>query len=72
MKKFTWPCGEKTDILPQKCQFCRKQALVLLSRLALSVQPDKTNVDCHPLLGGCNHGFELEGFPTNSKKRRAS
>lgn len=39
------------------CSLCQKAALCLLPIELLIKQTDGTIVVCHPLLGGCNHGF---------------
>ncbi len=63
-----WKIGERTfrvQILPQTCSECgHDETLTGLPEPMRQMQPDKTNVVCHPFLGGCNHGFEFE-MPQN-------
>lgn len=42
----------------KKCPLCGAKAVVALPAAILAEQPDATTHVCHPLLGGCNHGFE--------------
>lgn len=44
----------------RKCPQCGAAALCLLPFELMLKQPDGTNIVCHPVLGGCNHGFEAE------------
>lgn len=39
------------------CPKCGVHAVVLLTPEQRLAQPDDTTHVCHPLLGGCNHGF---------------
>lgn len=40
------------------CPFCKRAAIVLLPAELRAEQPDGTTHVCHPLAGGCNHGFQ--------------
>lgn len=42
------------------CIYCILPAVVLLPPALAASQVDGMNAVCHPLLGGCNHGFEVE------------
>lgn len=50
------------------CGMCGKKAVVPLTVTQLAQQPDKTTHVCHPVLGGCNHGFEREGFGRKARR----
>lgn len=69
-KPLLWNMGKSGTytciVLPQACQLCGKQALTILPPPVLKRQPDRTNVVCHPSLGGCNHGFEMSDWPVNT------
>jgi len=39
------------------CPRCGVRAIVELTPAQRLAQPDDTTHVCHPLLGGCNHGF---------------
>lgn len=50
----------KCDAVPaRRCPLCGADAVLLLNLQTRSEQPDATVAVCHPLLGGCNHGFAL-------------
>lgn len=55
-----WGKTYKCQILPQLCPACCARALVGLPTRLREEQPDKTNVVCLTILGGCNHGYELD------------
>ena len=42
------------------CPMCEAHAIVALTPEQRLAQPDDTTHVCHPLLGGCNHGFTDE------------
>lgn len=42
------------------CPMCGRAAVVELPAAIRAEQPDDTTHVCHPLAGGCNHGFALE------------
>ena len=42
------------------CPMCGAAAVVRLPAIIRAEQPDSTTHVCHPLAGGCNHGFEKE------------
>lgn len=50
------PCCDPAR--PFKCPKCGVVAVLPLDAASLAEQPDATTHVCHPLLGGCNHGFE--------------
>jgi hypothetical protein len=39
------------------CPMCGALAVVPLTPRQLAKQPDDTTHVCHPVFGGCNHGF---------------
>lgn len=39
------------------CPLCGGWAVVPLTPKQLAAQPDETTHVCHPVFGGCNHGF---------------
>lgn len=41
---------------------CGVRAVVPLTEKQRAKQPDATTHVCHPALGGCNQGFEKEGW----------
>ena len=43
----------------RQCPLCKHIAVVPLSDAMARQQPDGTTLVCHPVLGGCNHGFQL-------------
>lgn len=47
----------KSEVLERPCQKCGAVAVVRLPELLLEEQPDDTTHVCHPVAGGCNHGF---------------
>lgn len=50
----------KCDAVPARsCPLCGAEAVLLLDLSTRREQPDATVAVCHPLLGGCNHGFAL-------------
>lgn len=44
-------------VLPKACPMCGVAAVVELPAPILAEQPDETTHVCHPMAGGCNHGF---------------
>lgn len=50
--------AHRSDIA-RKCPMCSKIAVVNLAPHLLVKQFDCTTYICHPVLGGCNHGFAL-------------
>lgn len=52
------------------CIFCLAAAVVLLPDAIAAAQADGMNAVCHPLLGGCAHGFEV-GEPDRLRIRLA-
>lgn len=47
--------------LERRCPACgRRWSIVELPPSLRAAQPDDTTHVCHPLAGGCNHGFALE------------
>jgi rRNA maturation protein Nop10 len=42
-----------------QCPMCGERAVVKLPAAIRREQPDDTTHVCHPLAGGCNHGFAL-------------
>lgn len=44
-------------ILPVACSKCGAAALIKLPDEVRAEQPDDTTHVCHPMAGGCNHGF---------------
>lgn len=53
---------EHTSDEAQLCPICDTVAVVNLAPHELAKQPDETTHVCHPVLGGCNHGFSVDGF----------
>ena len=43
--------------IESNCSLCGAAAVILLPPEIRAVQPDDTTHVCHPLAGGCNHGF---------------
>lgn len=41
-----------------RCPLCNALAIILLPDEVLADQPDSTTHVCHPIAGGCNHGFD--------------
>ncbi len=55
------PVKEVDPLVPlADCPLCGKRAIVALTPEQRLAQPDDTTHVCHPLLGGCNHGFTDE------------
>jgi hypothetical protein len=57
LAQFVWRYQGKTytSHVESRCPFCEALAIVRLpARIA---QADGTTHVCHPLMGGCNHGF---------------
>lgn len=49
---------EVVELVPLcDCPRCSARAIVELTPRQRLEQPDDTTHVCHPLLGGCNHGF---------------
>lgn len=48
-----------TAAIPRYCTLCRKVAVLPLNGATRNKQPDATTHVCHPVLGGCNHGFTI-------------
>lgn len=46
-----------STVLPSPCPFCRAVAIIELPEAVRAEQPDDTTHVCHPMAGGCNHGF---------------
>lgn len=44
------------------CPLCGERAVMRLTQDQLKAQPDDTTLVCHPALGGCNHGFAVDGY----------
>lgn len=65
--KLLWTYRNQTyscQILPNQCPICKATGtLVGLPPFLVKKQPDKTNIVCHPGIGGCNHGFEMDVAP---------
>lgn len=59
---FDWLLG--SDVFSCRvegpCQLCGAVAIVALPAPLLAQQPDDTTHVCHPVFGGCNHGFALD------------
>lgn len=43
------------------CPFCAMAAVTPLPEAIRAKQPDNTSHVCNPYIGGCNHGFTMEG-----------
>ncbi len=57
---FTWlykGAVYHSSVLPVPCAMCGAVAVVKLPDDLLAEQPDDTTHLCHPVAGGCNHGF---------------
>jgi len=52
------------SIVSHKCPRCRQAAVVRLPEALIALQPDDSTHICHPIVGGCNHGFALDGDST--------
>jgi len=50
----------KSTVIPQPCPMCGARAVIELPEAIRAEQPDETTHVCHPLQGGCNHGFVLD------------
>lgn len=48
------------DAIAILCPFCTTYAVVKLTPTQAAFQNDGTTHVCHPVLGGCNHGFAME------------
>lgn len=58
--RFGTAAAPKCDAAPaRQCPLCGVIAVLPLDLATRQAQPDATNAVCHPMLGGCNHGFEL-------------
>jgi hypothetical protein len=44
---------------PRRCDLCGADAVLPLNARTRMAQPDATTHVCHPVLGGCNHGFTV-------------
>lgn len=44
---------------PRWCSICEACAVLPLDATTRAKQPDATTHVCHPVLGGCNHGFTV-------------
>lgn len=44
---------------PRTCTLCEVRAVLPLDPGTRMAQPDATTHVCHPVLGGCNHGFTI-------------
>lgn len=62
MKHVTWFYKGEVyrSAVERRCPLCRAFAVIELPPAVLAEQPDDTTHVCHPLIGGCNHGFALE------------
>ena len=62
MKCFAFRYRDKPYfvVVEQRCPLCGALAVVALPPAIKAEQPDATTHVCHPLAGGCNHGFELQ------------
>ena len=66
MTKIYWAYkGDRyaSPVLATPCAVCGKSAIVKLEGIVLAEQTDGTTHVCHPLAGGCNHGFEAAPAP---------
>lgn len=60
MKWFYGTTVYETDATQAKlCSLCQQRAVVPLPDPVRAEQTDGTTHVCHPLLGGCNHGFNF-------------
>jgi hypothetical protein len=50
------------------CPKCGEGSVLPLGTELLAVQPDATTHVCHPLLGGCNWGFEDTSLKPTTKE----
>lgn len=57
-------------ILEPPCSKCGERAIIKLEGKLLAEQTDGTTHVCHPLAGGCNHGFSDK--PTTKRRRRVT
>lgn len=64
MQRIYWAYkGEWFDSpIVGECSQCGARAIVALAGGILAEQTDGTTHVCHPLAGGCNHGFALGGL----------
>lgn len=64
MKTFSWVykgIAYTSTTIDRVCTHCLEDAVIALPAPILAEQPDETTHVCHPLAGGCNQGFSLEG-----------
>jgi len=59
MIRFKWiyqgrPYTSRVEAI---CPFCHRNAVVRLPARIAAQQTDGTTHVCHPIAGGCNHGF---------------
>jgi hypothetical protein len=45
--------------IPRECKVCGALAVLPLDAETRAKQPDGTTLVCHPVLGGCNLGYEV-------------
>lgn len=57
-------------VLPIPCSMCGSVSVVALPEALLGEQPDDTTHVCHPVAGGCNHGFAIEAFALADERVR--
>ena len=60
MKTLDWTyegTPHHSTVLAIPCPHCKAFALIVLPEALRKTQPDGTTHVCHPLAGGCNHGF---------------
>lgn len=50
----------KCQVWPQACPDCGRRCIVPLPKPMAEQQPDATTHVCHPSIGGCNQGFEVD------------
>jgi len=57
---IAWAVGSDVFMCTREhgaCPFCLVDAVVALPPPLALAQPDGTTHVCHPVFGGCNHGF---------------
>jgi len=60
--EFAWMYKGKTyvsKVISIVCPMCGALAVVELPEAIKAKQPDGTTHVCHPIPGGCNHGFSM-------------